>query len=160
MYTKAEKVKMFDKICDRMMNGESVTRILNDISMSKKTFWDWLKDKDLANQYTRAKDIYAQTIFDECLAISDTQEEGETIIVKTDGGEEIRKGDMIMHRRLKVDTRKWYLSKVLPKVYGEKLDLTTNGEAFNAPTPVVNVYSNSAPPLVDNENAIDNNKDV
>lgn len=160
MYSQDEKIRIFDEICDKMMEGQSVTSILKNAAISKKTFWEWLKDKDFGNQYTRAKDIYAQTIFDECLEISDNQEEGETIIEKQNGDVETRKGDMIMHRRLKVDTRKWYLSKVLPKVYGDKLDLTTNGETFNAPPPVVNVYSNSAPPLVDNENAIDNNKDV
>ena len=30
--------------------------------------------------------------------------------------------------RLRVDTRKWYLSKVLPKVYGERVALEHSGE--------------------------------
>lgn len=31
--------------------------------------------------------------------------------------------DMIEHRRLQVDTRKWALSKALPNIYGDKLEV-------------------------------------
>ena len=155
-YTEEEINKIFDNICLRIINGESVTKILKDSDMpAKETFWRWLKDKERSNQYTRAKEIYAQTLFDECLEISDNTEDGEVITTKEDGTKETKVGDMIMHRRLRVDTRKWYLSKVLPKVYGDKLDLTTNGENFNAPAPVVNVYTGNAPTLVDSEDKID-----
>jgi hypothetical protein len=43
---------------------------------------------------------------------------------------EERRGDMLGHRRLQVDTRKWYLSKVLPKKFGDKseLDLTSGSK--------------------------------
>lgn len=41
-----------------------------------------------------------------------------------------------MRSRLRVDTRKWYLSKVLPKKFGEKLDLTSDGKVL--PTPILN----------------------
>ena len=40
------------------------------------------------------------------------------------GGNAFTDHDVIARSRLRVDTRKWYLSKVLPKVYGEKLELT------------------------------------
>ena len=34
---------------------------------------------------------------------------------------------MIEHRRLQVDTRKWMLSKMLPKVYGDKQQVEVTG---------------------------------
>ena len=37
-------------------------------------------------------------------------------------------------RRLPVDTRKWLLSKLIPKTYGDKLDVTSGGEAMAAPS--------------------------
>lgn len=37
-------------------------------------------------------------------------------------------------RRLIVDTKKWLLSKLLPKTYGDKLDLTSSGEALAVPS--------------------------
>jgi hypothetical protein len=38
----------------------------------------------------------------------------------------------IQRSRLRVDTRKWYLSKVLPKKFGDKVDVTTNGKDIPA----------------------------
>ena len=35
--------------------------------------------------------------------------------------------DMVAHKRLQVDTRKWYLSKVLPKIYGDKIQQELTG---------------------------------
>jgi hypothetical protein len=34
---------------------------------------------------------------------------------------------MIDHRRLKVDTRKWYLSKLAPKRYGDRIAVEHSG---------------------------------
>ena len=41
---------------------------------------------------------------------------------------EITKADMIQHRRLQIDARKWVLAKMNPKKYGDKVDLTSDGE--------------------------------
>ena len=66
-------------------------------------------------------------MFDEILEIADTPQGGETTKVGPNGTE-TRIGDMIEHRRLQVDARKWILSKALPKTFGDKLavDQTTN----------------------------------
>jgi hypothetical protein len=37
-------------------------------------------------------------------------------------------------KRLRVDTRKWLLSKLMSKVYGDKLDVTSGGEALAPPS--------------------------
>ena len=34
--------------------------------------------------------------------------------------------DATNHRRLQIDTRKWLLSKLLPKKYGDKLEISDN----------------------------------
>jgi len=39
------------------------------------------------------------------------------------GEAEIVEGDMIEHRRLQVDARKWMLAKMLPKKYGDRTTL-------------------------------------
>lgn len=33
-------------------------------------------------------------------------------------------------KRIRIDTRKWLLSKLIPKTYGDKLDVTSGGEAL------------------------------
>ena len=40
--------------------------------------------------------------------------------------DETRRGDMIEHRRLMADTRKWLLSKCLPKIYGDKFSVESD----------------------------------
>lgn len=74
---------------------------------------------------------------DEILDISDTPENG-VIITDKATGRETKTGDMIEHRRLKVDTRKWYLSKLAPKRYDKpqtdtKDDLPDIGEDYTQP---------------------------
>lgn len=63
-------------------------------------------DDALAEQYTRARQIGYTLLGDDLQAVSD-----DTSIPAD-------------HRRIMVDTRKWMLSKMLPKIYGDKLDLT------------------------------------
>jgi hypothetical protein len=36
-------------------------------------------------------------------------------------------------KRIRIDTRKWLLSKLMHKTYGDKLDVTSGGEALAAP---------------------------
>ena len=38
---------------------------------------------------------------------------------------------VIQRDRLRVDSRKWALSKMNPKKYSDKLDLTNNGKSFD-----------------------------
>jgi hypothetical protein len=109
--------KLVDKICDRIAHGESVRSICKDKDMpSAVTIYYWLLDEDkkeFFKQYARAKDSQAELMFDELLEIADNN-------------------DIDVNRlRLRVDTRKWYLSKVLPKKYGDKLDMTTDGKPLN-----------------------------
>jgi outer membrane lipoprotein-sorting protein len=42
-------------------------------------------------------------------------------------------GAAVQAQRLRVDTRKWLMAKMKPKVYGEKLDLTSDGKVLPAP---------------------------
>lgn len=43
--------------------------------------------------------------------------------IDPDTGQERTNHEIVARSRLRTDTRKWMLSKVLPKVYGDKLDL-------------------------------------
>ena len=37
-------------------------------------------------------------------------------------------------KRIRIDTRKWLLSKLIPRTYGDKLDVTSGGEALAPPS--------------------------
>lgn len=105
-----------DAIIDRVAGPESLRAICEDIGVSIGTFLGWCSDRpDVAEQYARAKRMQAETLASELLEIADTPP-GTTDMGATDSG-------AVAHARLRVDTRKWILSKMLPKVYGDKLAL-------------------------------------
>ena len=116
------------EICERMADGESLRAICRDAHMpGESTVRGWVLDGKEAEderhgfsaQYARAEQLRAMRWADEIVDIADdgrndfTQREG-------DGGE-VSNHEHINRSRLRVDSRKWLLSKVLPKVYGDKM---------------------------------------
>jgi hypothetical protein len=71
----------------------------------------------------------ADVVFDELIEIADTPVEGEKVKIDKDGNEEVQRGDMIEHRRLQVDARKWALARMAPKKYGDKVAVDSNVKA-------------------------------
>lgn len=72
--------------------------------------------------YARAREDQADTLADEIQAIADEPMIGERVTTKGTGEtatREVVAGDMIEHRRLRVDARKWIASKLKPRKYGE-----------------------------------------
>ncbi len=53
------------------------------------------------------------------MQIADTPQEGVKTKTLPDGTVETVHGDMIEHRRLQVDTRKWALARMFPKKFGD-----------------------------------------
>ena len=77
--------------------------------------------------FARAREIGYQTMADELLEISD---DGRNDWMERNGEDDrgwVANGEHMGRSRLRVDTRKWLLSKALPKLYGEKV--TTTHEA-------------------------------
>lgn len=136
--------KTADAICARLAAGESLRAICRDSEMPPdSTVRQWVIDdaEGFAAQYARARDLGLDSLADELLEIADTPQTGQKTVSKATGVE-ITEGDMIEHRRLQVDARKWYLSKVAPKKYGEKVQQEVSGPdgaPFQAAAPVFNV---------------------
>lgn len=128
-YSDKDKEDVFNEIFDRIEKGEALRNILKDDHLPcHKTFYKWLdEDKQRVAQYERACETRAEKIFEEILDIADNPEEGVTVTDK-DGEVTTTTGDMLGHRRLKIDARKWMLGKMQPKKYGDKLDVTSKGE--------------------------------
>lgn len=127
--------KIADEVCNRISQGESLRNIVKDKHLpSASTICRWLLDeskKEFWEQYEKARNIQAELMFEELLDIADDGTNDFMEREYKDGGTYITKNDEAIGRsRLRVDTRKWYLSKVLPKKFGEKVDVTTNGKAL------------------------------
>ena len=93
---------------------------------SANTFYRWMLDHpELREMYARAKDAQLQILADEIQQIADETQVGEIITIKGDE-REVKISDMLEHRRLRIESRKWLLAKLAPKKYGDtaKLALT------------------------------------
>ncbi len=79
----------------------------------------WLYRNELfCDQYARARQFWAEYQFERMMEIADTPQVG--IKTKTtDKGVETIEGDMVDHRRLQVDTRKWALARMFPKKFSD-----------------------------------------
>jgi len=108
-----------------MMTGRSLRSVLRDSGMpNRDTVYQWIiEDKKKSDQYARAADIRADEIFDEMMNISD---ETDSDVITLDDGRKVVNNNVISRDRLRIDTRKWILSKMNPKKYGEKLDFSSN----------------------------------
>ncbi|QHJ81921.1 MAG: hypothetical protein [Bacteriophage sp.] len=124
---------IFDSILERIERGESIRDILLDSDTpSSRTFFKWLKeDEAKVKQYELAMSYRDDKLFEEIITIAYNTEEGTTT-KETERGVEVSTGDMLGHRRLKIDALKWYLSKRNPKKYGDKVDVTSDGEKLKS----------------------------
>ena len=117
-YTKKQRQDIFTEICDRIIQGESLRSAIVKSEINISTFFDWVsKYKDMADHYARAMEIRAEIMFGEIMEISDQDPEYVTLKF----GQMVDSGE-IQNRRLQVDSRKWALSKMMPKKYGTKAD--------------------------------------
>jgi len=128
-YSQKDIDLIFTNICEQIETGRSLRSILkeDDNMPSSSTFFIWLKNDALkTKRYELATDLRTDALFDEIIDIAYNTQEGTTT-KETERGVEITTGDMLGHRRLKIDALKWSLSKLNPKKYGDKVEsINTN----------------------------------
>lgn len=131
-YTKT----LADKICAELSEGKSMRTVcLSDKMPDKSTIFRWLRENEgFRDQYETAKQESTDAMAEEIQDISDdgTNDWIEKEI-RDKKGRLIDKVEVLNHEhvqrsRLRIDTRKWLMAKMKPKKYGEKLDLTSDGE--------------------------------
>ena len=117
------------EICSRLADGRSLRSICRDDDMPHmSTVFLWLgKYPEFSEQYARARETQADALFDEALDIADTPQLGVKTVTKPGGVVEKTEGDMIEHRRLQIETRKWIAGKLRPKKYGDRTQLEHTG---------------------------------
>lgn len=113
-------------ILDKLSVGKSLREICSAEGMpSESLVRKWVtQDDDFGTQFARAREAGMEALGDEILQIADSQE-GDIIV--SDDGREIVNHDAIQRAKLRVDTRKWIMSKIAPKKYGDRLDLNHSG---------------------------------
>ena len=133
--------ELADRICELIATHpkglETLCKMYPDLP-SPRIIRKWLTEpdkSDFLHQYEISLSMRADNLFDEIIEIADSPQIGETITTKA-GEKEITQADMIQHRRLRIDARKWVVSKLLPKKYGDSTQVQ-NSEPLEAYQPPV-----------------------
>lgn len=119
-----------DAFCERVAAGESVRSICRDDDFPEmKTIFRWLsKHPSFRQQYDVAKEMGMAAMAEEILEIAD---DGSNDTYVDEEGRPRVDTDVIQRSRLRVDTRKWLMSKLAPKKYGDKVDLNHGAQPDN-----------------------------
>jgi hypothetical protein len=86
------------------------------------------------SQYAISRQIGLDAMADELLGIAD---DGRNDFMVDDQGKRLPNMEHINRSRLRVDARKWYLSKLAPRRYGEKVDVNVGGQGENPVTTTI-----------------------
>ena len=111
------------EIAERLSKGEPLAAICRDDHMpAVRTVNDWREQNEAFSALIgRARDDGFDAIATECLEIANTPIEGVTLVTKEDGKTEERRGDMLGHRKLQIETRLKLLAKWDPRRYGDRM---------------------------------------
>ena len=107
-------------ICARMADGESLRSICRDDAMpALSTVFLWVsKHFEFSEQYKLAMASRADAMFEDMIDIAD---DGRNDYIVNGDGEERFNTEHVQRSRLRLDTRKWMLARMLPKKYGDKI---------------------------------------
>ena len=135
-YTKAKG----DAICERLMLGESLRKITRDEEMPHlATVMRWLQSDEewgvaFRDQYARARAQQAELNAERLIEVAENAEETSAGVQKA---------------RLISDNIKWAASKLLPKKYGERLDVTVDASSLQPPQVIVQIVNAPQPKQLD-----------
>jgi len=92
--------------------------------MAQEQFWRHIRaNEKIREQYARSKTAGLEILAEEIIDISD---DGVNDTYLDNDGNERTDNDVIQRSKLRVDSRKWILSKLLPRKYGDKIEITND----------------------------------
>ncbi len=112
------------EICKRIEEGENIKQILSS-NKSYPDFTTWCRWK---NENDELRNLY----------ISSIQNKAEMIDAKIDEVlDEVKMNELeVPQARLIIDTLKWKAAKYYPKMFGDKVDVTSGGDKLKTNAPV------------------------
>lgn len=121
-----DRAAVGERVCDELAKGRTLRSICREGGMpDPSTVLRWvLADPDgFGERYRRAREIGYHLMADELIDIAD---DCRSLYVQREGDNDpVPDRAAVAHARLRVDTRRWLLAKALPKIYGDRIDLTT-----------------------------------
>ena len=118
-----DKEQKIETVLNLMSTGgaQSCYKACQSAGVAIGTFYEWVNsDAALAERYARARESLIEHIAAETIAIAD-----EPAALLPTGAID---SAAVQKQRLQIDTRKWLLSKLAPKKYGEKIEVSGDAE--------------------------------
>lgn len=111
------------RICEEMIGGKSLAKVceLDGMPSVRAVLYWRAKIPEFDKMYRIAQQERAEAYIEEIIDIAD---DGSADFVEDAEGRRRPDTEHINRSRLKVDTRKWIASKMMPRLYGDKIDLT------------------------------------
>lgn len=136
--------ELASEICAQLAEGKSLRTVcLKNTMPDKSTIFRWLSlsneeewAKDFRDQYARAKQEASDAMADELLDIVDDGSNDWMEVHMGGYTKTVVDQEAVQRSKLRAETRKWLMSKMKPKKYGDKLDLTSDGKRIET-TPIV-----------------------
>ena len=128
-----------DELIDMIIEGKTFRDMAAHFGVNIATVHNFLALKENAERAGTALNLSADSYADKA--------EETLITAPSDSVEITRARELAQHYR-------WKASKRSPRRYGDKLDLTSDGDKLQSVAPQVIVY-NSAPPLASTEDAVE-----
>lgn len=127
--TDAEITEIQKEICNRIAtSSKSLRQICQDMIKDfdkmpsyREIIQMLADDKEFSPQYAQAKLKQADLLFDEIIEIAD---DSSLDMAFTEEGKPFIDHEHVNRSRLRVDSRKFYIAKILPKKYSEKHEVT------------------------------------
>lgn len=151
-WNKEDIEESFERMCNYISEGNSLNSALKlHDTPDKNTFYKWIDhtllneptEDDIAdckrrfNQYTRATRERTEVLFEDMITLV---EDREDVSYYDEAGNKRIDNAAVQAKRLEFQAKQWALSKMYPKKYGDRIDVTSKGEKINnAPPSQMNI---------------------
>jgi hypothetical protein len=120
-----------NSICAEMsINAISLEQICkeNGFPCARSIYRHIIEDEEFSRKYARARELQLQVLADEIIPLADKDRICQKKTIKADGSEEVVILDQVERTKLQIESRKWLLSKLAPKKYGDRIQQDISGE--------------------------------
>jgi hypothetical protein len=133
-------------VLEAIANGAALSTALKCASPSPSYAWAKLQlriNSELKTAYEQAVEDRGDRLAEELIELADTP--------MPDGLDGPSKSAWVQQMRLRVDVRKWAASKLKPKTYGERLDLSVTHETIS----ITSALENAKQRVLDDQRTVD-----
>jgi hypothetical protein len=115
--------ELLERFCALVANGSPAITACRRLGIGYTALCQWRReDPEFATAYARAREDRAELLADEIIALADAAQGLDSAGVQA--------------CRLRVDARKWAAAKLLPRVYGDRIEHVGEADRVALPVPI------------------------